>query len=140
MNKQKNTIVYNYGGDKQDSHHFTSITTGLISRTGNKGLKITNRQPGDYVLITSRVGNDPQGDLRVSSGVYLGVDTNAPDVWNDPEAGYDRSCIERFKYIGTTIIPSAEVEVSRRYLNDNGKATNGMIEQTLKMAFIKESK
>jgi hypothetical protein len=131
MNKAKNIIVYNYGGDKQDSHHFTSIQEGVISRTGNKGLKLSNRQPGDYVLITSRVGNVPQGDLRVSSGIYLGVDTSGIDHWNDPEAGYDRSCVEKFKYISTITIPSAELTTSRRFLNDNGKVSNQVLEQTL---------
>ena len=131
MNKSKNIIVYNYGGKKEDSHHFTSIHTGLISRTGNKGLKQSNRQPGDYVLITSRVGNDPKGDLRVSSGIYLGVDNSSPDPWNDPEAGYDRSCVERFKYIDTIIIPASELATSRRYLNDNGKASSEMVEKIL---------
>ena len=131
MNKSKNIIVYNYGGKKEDSHHYTSIHTGLISRTGNKGLKQSNRQPGDYVLITSRVGNDPKGDLRVSSGIYLGVDNSSPDPWNDPEAGYDRSCVERFKYIDTIIIPASELATSRRYLNDNGKASSEMVEKIL---------
>ena len=131
MNKAKNIIVYNYGGEKQDSHHFTSIHTGLISRTGNKGLKQSNRQPGDYVLITSRVGNDPQGDLRVTSGIYLGVDNSGTDPWNDPEAGYDRSCVERFKYIDTIIIPASELATSRRFLNDNGKASSDIVEKIL---------
>ena len=131
MNKSKNIIVYNYGGKKEDSHHFTSIHTGLISRTGNKGLKQSNRQPGDYVLITSRVGNDPQGDLRVTSGIYLGVDNSGKDLWNDPEAGYDRSCVERFKYIDTIIIPATELATSRRYLNDNGKASSDIVEKIL---------
>ena len=82
-------------------------------------------------MITSRVGNDPQGDLRVSSGIYLGVDNSGTDPWNDPEAGYDRSCVERFKYIDTIIIPASELATSRRFLNDNGRASSDIVEKIL---------
>jgi hypothetical protein len=132
--QNRNTIVYNYGGPNQDTHHLTSITTGLISRTGNKGLKTSNKKLGDYVLITSRVGNDPHGALRVSSGIYLGQDHSGCDPWQDVNASYDRDCIERFKYIATVILDNSYLENSRRYLNDNGLESNRVLDLTIKQA------
>ena len=33
-------MIYKYGGSNQDSHHFTSIETGRISRTNRKGIAV----------------------------------------------------------------------------------------------------
>ena len=125
---KKQIIVYNYGGPLQDTNHFTSIATRRLARTGLKGLKPANKSIGDFVLITSFIKHT--GEMRVSSGIYLGIDPTSPDPWQDPDANYDRKCVEKFKYIGTIIIPKDELgTISRRYLNDNGNASEVLLEK-----------
>jgi len=130
MSNKTNCIVYKYGGENQDSHHFTSIETGRISRTNKKGLAIHNRKVGDYVLVISE---KPDGNFRVSGGIYQGLDQDQKDVWNDPDAGYDRENIELWKSINTISVDKADMFdfKGQGTYNDNGRHASKWIDMVL---------
>ena len=130
MSNKTKCIVYKYGGENQDSHHFTSIETGRISRTNKKGLAIKNRQIGDNVLVISE---KPDNNFRVSLGIYKGLDPNNKDVWNDPNAGYDRDHVEIWKPIATISIDKKDMFdfIGQGTYNDNGRHASKWIDMVL---------
>ena len=124
------TMIYRYDGSNQDSHHFTSIERGRISRTNRKGIAVKNRKIGDNVLVISE---KPDTNYRVSLGIYKGLDPDKKDVWNDPKAGYDRENIELWKPIATISIDRTDMFdfVGQGAWNDNGRHASKWLDKVL---------
>ena len=122
MARSKNVLVYKYSGDKANQHHLVSLATGKISRTGKKGVKPSNKNLGDDVLVISQIDD---GRYTMTWGVYKGVDQSLPDVWQDAEAHYDRQAIEQFEHIKTVLLSKDKffdgILLGPGLYNDNGK-------------------
>jgi hypothetical protein len=128
------TLIYKYGGPNADSHHFTSITEdqGIyrISRSNRKGIAVKNRKNGDNVIVISE---KPDGNYRASLGPYTGLDPSKKDVWNDPEAGYDRDNIETWIPTKTITIDKADMFDfnGQGTYNDNGRHASKWLDMIL---------
>ena len=122
MAKSNNVLVYKYGGDKANQNHFISTATGKISRTGKKGVKPSNKNVGDDVLIISQTDDNR---YMITWGIYKGLDQNLSDVWQDMDAHYDRQAIEQFDPIKTLLLSKDDffdgAVIGPGTYNDNGK-------------------
>jgi len=125
-----NNIVYKYGGPNQESHFHTSIEEGRIARTNKKGLAVKNRKPGDHVTVIAEKFN---GDFKIAVGLYIGLDPLNKDVWQDPDANYDRENIELWKHLTTITVSREDMFdfVGQGTYNDNGRHAGKWLDMAL---------
>lgn len=125
-----NTLIYKYGGEQPAQNHLTSIATKRIARTGKKGVLPVNKNRGDHVMVISE---RPDGDYTLTHGLYVGIDSSAPDVWNDSSSTYDRTTVEVWEPMKSITVKRSdmfEFTGSGTY-NDNGRNASEWLKKVI---------